>query len=1354
MRVHTRDLAAFLPEPVIRAVVDSSGLGLPRSIPGPGTILFADVSGFTAMTEALASRGHEGGEALTRILNGFFSRVLEGHREAGGSALRFLGDAMVLLFPEAEGEGPEESLRRALAVAVRMQVRIAEFCAVTALGMTFELRMKVGVGTGGIDLHLLGETGLAADYLVAGPALAEAVAAEHRADKGEIRLGPGAACLAGLAGGGTPWPTSAELPPVRPLAVEIPSGEEVERNWDALALLLPPAVAARIREGLSGMGAEIRPVTTAFVAFAGLPPPADSDFLPAVQRYYVAAARIVERFGGRLNRIDAGDKGNVLHLLFGAPEAHEDDEERGVAAAKAFVEELPRATDLPLVHSIGVNTGRVYCGALGAADRHEYTVMGDSVNLAARLMQAAGPGEILFSSGTAAGLRRRLAAVPLPPIRVKGKSGLIELFRPVERTAVPSAERDRVPFVGRRNERSRLRSALSRVVSGRGRVVSLVGEAGIGKSRLIEEAVTEAARRGFAIHRTECRSEGRGAPFQPLVGLFRELLGVPPGELPRPELLRSRIGPLRPGGGGEELLGPLLGSLGATEEPMAATDAAARRSRLFDLAADLLRRSSREAPFLLVVEDAHWIDPASRELLAHVGRRIADAAVLLVAVGREGSEPEGWVSLAHRLRIPLGPLAPRELETIAAQRLGVRRLPRSLSSRLAERSHGNPHFLGQLIVSLGERKALAGGLDRVSGSMLDAALADLPDTLQGILQSRLDRLPETLKGILRVAAVAGKSFPAELIERVAPFEISGEALERGLERLAEESLVERREGGTWSFPQGLVQEVAYEGLLFETRRALHRRIARSLEADAGERAEEIAERLAHHYSSAREVEPGARWLEIAGDRAAGAAALDLAAGHYRQALELLGAGGEPERAGRLSRKAAEQLVRLGRGRESEEEAERFLRLAEAGGSDETRAGAWLLLFEAQVLVSRYEEAIETGRRGLALSEGLARPDLVAEFHETFAICMTKLGRPKEALRSAKMALASAREGRDDRRSAEAAIDLANSLLLLGEAEEALMLARDAFDRFVKLGLPDRRLVALTVLATSLERLGRTEEMMSTYREAVELCRSNGLRGYTSATLLEGYGCSRLRRGENAEAAALLGEALDLWREVGSDYGVANCLSNLGVVEQLAGRWKKATALHEEALAYRRRTGERDNQIVSLGNLGEIAMERGREDEAERDFSEALVIAAEVGDEATRGMLLRLLAEIALGKGDLRGFIGRMRDGLPIAEKLGMKDEVSSFVRLSALLRWKAGHFEAAASDFSESLRLAREAGSPLHEVQCLRDWGSSALGREPEAARERLANALSIARRSGLAKEAREIARRLKRGAGSPIGMV
>lgn len=1221
-----------------------------------GTMVFIDISGFTALSERLARRGKAGAEELTDVLDGVFARLLLRAAALGGDLVKFGGDALLLLF--TGGDHPA----RASAAAFDMREELASAGRVDTSEGHVALRMSVGVHSGAFELFLVGDSHR--ELVLTGPAASETVAAESSADADQILLSAGTAGLVDPAVLGDRV-GDARLLVRRPKPTAGPPGDADDGPHLPLESCVPLALRrtlkARVREP------EHRVVTICFVHFMGLDALLSSGdtarVTEALTAVIAAAQHHLDAHGVCFLGSDVYGDGGKLIFTAGAPEASENDEERMLRAVRGLFDE-----DLPLRLRAGVHRGHVYAGEVGSTSRRTYTVMGDAMNLAARLMQAAQAGDVLVTKGVLDRSPTTFATQPLEPFHVKGKSRPVEAHRLGHVVRWKRMSRvARLPLVGRQHEMQVLESALSAALGGHGRVVTIAGPAGIGKTRLVEEAGARA--QDMTQLRILCEQYEQATPYWALRWLFRRVLDIPFDAEPAEAgaLLRDAVTRLDP-----DLLPwlPLLAipvdaQVPQTEQ-VSALDEAFRRDRLEQAAADLLSRVLVD-PTLILVEDLHWMDDASKSLVRALCAAAASRPWLLVLTSRDVDVDFLHGDDTHVRVLRLAPLESDAAHALAAAASELLPLAPHELDELAERADGNPLFLIELI---------AGAAADRTGS--------LPDSIEAAITARIDTLDPADRWLVRSAAVLGLSFPGDLATAVltaSESQATGQVPdETAWDRLGE--FLVRERDGRLRFRHALLRDVAYEGLPYRRRRDLHARIAEHLEAAARERGDSdaSAEVLAFHFSRAERLRKAWRYARVAGERARAKAANVEAAAFYRQALdaarkaatvpagevaavaellgdvcELAGMYEEGVWAYRLARRyrrddplhlpdlfRKEGLIKERAGQYDHARLlyRRGLRLLD-GLPDQQRASrarAHLQVLMAALLFleGRYRATIWWARRAAHLAADRDVPEVLAHAYYLLDSGYTESGEQGLAKEYRGLALPIYEELGDLVGQTKVLNNLGAIAYFEGSWQEALSFYERGRQTAQRTGdLVHAAMLASNIAEVLLQQghLDRAREMFS---EALQVQRGAGDRR-GEAWALANLGLAAARSGQQREGHALLTQARELFRELGAEWHVLEAGAGLVEVNLLGGDYRNARALALRSLEQVRARGGLPILEAMLHRLhGYAVLQSGDRDHAAAAFEASLAAAESAG--AIYEMALTLDA-----KGRLAGLTGQRDD---------------------------------------------------------------------------------------------------------------
>jgi class 3 adenylate cyclase/tetratricopeptide (TPR) repeat protein len=1095
------------------------------------TAVFVDISGFTRLSERLARHGRVGAEELSDVIGSCFAELLAVAYDEGGVLLKFGGDALLIFFTGEDHAG------RGCRAATGMRARLRAVGRIETSGRGVRLRMSVGVHSGRFLTFLVG--GSHRELVITGPAVTETVTMEATADAGEIVVSPATAALIRAAALG-----AAKGPGVLLRYAPVGSRDEDPHRIEPTSARLAVGLPTRLRDHLlaGGDDPEHRVATVAFVHFDGVDELAEragpAALADALDELIVAAQAAAEEHDVTFLGTDIDRDGGKIILAAGVPRAAGQDEERMLRTLRRIVEH-----DRTLPVRIGVNRGHVFAGEIGPLFRRTYTVMGDTVNLAARLMAAAAPAQILATAGVLEPARSPFATEPLPPFMVKGKARPVQAYAVGGLRPVPGGEDVSLALVGRHDELELLRGAVAAARSGSGSVVELCGESGIGKSRLVHEMRREESDLEFV--RVACVPYESANPYWAFREILQQIMRIPDNSPTTTveQRLRDLVTRDAP-----ELLDwlPLLATPLQLDVPdtleTVALEPRFRKRRVEETSAAFVAAMLR-APTLIVIEDAHWMDEASADILRHVQTGIASGP-WLVCLTRNDDEGGFHASGPQSRVLTLEPLADTDATELVRRATEAQPLRPHEVALLIARAGGNPRFLTELA-----REATAAG--GVSG---------LPDSIDSLVSAQIDRLPAETRRRLRHAAVLGHAFDAPLLAAV--INSDGESPAATLD-----GLLVADGPGRLRFRYALLRDVAYEGLAYGTRRALHQRVAEVLEASA-QRLEENAALLSLHFFHGDRHADAWRYARIAADRARAEYA-------NVEAAELL------ERALASARRlpdvdAVEVAVvaeALGDVRDNigvYDLARDAYRTARRMRADEPVYDAQLCLKEAWIAerLGRYSQAIRWLRRGLRRLDELDDADATAgpraQLAAWYGAVRQAQGRHHEAITWCETAIELARSARDLDALAHAEFLLDWAYIGLGRLDLATN-SVEALALYEQLG----NLGGQAAVANNLGQLayygGRWDDALA----LLERARDARLRtGDVVGAALASANCAEilLERGHYQDAEDLLEDARRVYRAAGYRGGLALTTAFLGRVAARTGRTDEAMALLEDARA--------------------------------------------------------------------------------------------------------------------------------------------------------------------------------------------
>ena len=1289
-----RAISTYLPRQVVAPLLANPEPGKVEGGFSHGTVMFADISGFTAMSERLSQLGKEGAEEITAIVNRFFAALLEVTAHYGGDLLKFGGDALLVFF------GGEHHVLRACLAALQMQDTMARFSETSTSQGEFQLRMTIGLGTGPLFMARLGSID-GMEFAVMGSAMSQMAQAEDLASAGEIVIGPQTYCpiadqaitdeiqdgfhrLVGFRahspdlGYALADPLEAVIPP--------PSGEGVLR-WiadavqriQALELYLPPGLMDKVKlepERIA-IGGEHRPVTVIFANFYGideiieaLGEARSAEVTAILNAHFTTMRQIIAKYGGVVNKVDSYAAGHRIMALFGAPRAHVDDPERAVRAALEMQEAMAAFAELHtscgsfcLKQRIGVNTGLVFAGNVGSLTRQEYSVMGDEVNLTARLMAVAREGQVLVSQSTARQSGGSHSDGPFllheqEPVRVKGKS------LPVHNYGVLGLQerhvRDRRPLIGRDEEWQTIRTTTGLALAGDTQVLTIVGDVGLGKSRLLDEVSVHWAEVPGSLNVTaSCPSYGRHTPYQPWLDVLRTLFGFDPADSNLVKLDKIRVLLQEVDSSWHEwtvLIGRLLGLEVEETDLVRALDAQARQRTIFRVVVGVVDHVAGEQPLLLGIDDLQWADDTSVDLVNQVVHQVTDRPLLLALAHR----PER--ALASTLKVidlpNHTPLRLQELSEEASLRLldtllpTTPQMPPRLKQLILDRARGNPLFIEEVAHSLIENYLTLSEETGTYHARTDLGQIEIPDSVNRVIMSRIDRLEESSRNLLRVASVIGQDFQHWLLTAIYPYrQAEGEVRER-LDELSEREILEGPYRDLlYLFRHILTREVAYESLLYADRRQLHRHIGESIETQQASRLAEYWEVLAYHFSLAEDWEKALTYHLQAGLKAQSIYANEDAIHHFHQAL-----------------KAAEQVP----------ESEGHQKL-------ESQLAAHEGLSEVLDTLGKYEEALAHIYRAQDLVMLTDYPP------QSIARRLADLCRKTAAIYEKKSDYAAASNW------------LRGGLIAL----EGMETIEEARIYLVGAGIHHRQ--------------GRNAEALQWCQRSLDVAGcSEDDKEARFKVLAHAYflqGAIYLRYGDNAQVIDECKKSLALYEQLGDIAGAGSAHNNLATAYFNRGDWAQAAEHYQTALEIRTRIGDVHECGLISNNLGGVYLNRGQLEHAEALYRQSLETWQQLGSTYGEAFLYMNLATVALKRRQWDQAIEHLTQSQDLCAQIRAEDFLAEAYRHMAEAYLGLGQIDKAEAWANRSLELAQSQEMKLEEgatrkvlgmIYCARsDWDAT-----------------------------------------------
>ena len=1313
MSTFIETLTSYVPSLVAEQVaLDPAPLAQAKEDSFYAAVLFADISGFTPLTEDLVNSGPNGAENLSRILNDYFGQLVDTVTEFGGDVVKFAGDSLLALWPATEADLPLVTMQAAQA-ALALQVQMMAF---RAGEKRQRLLLKISLSAGQvISGHLGGRNGRW-EFIINGLPFSEVSIAEQYAHPGQVVVAPSAwqlimdRCLGYEYESGyiqlqtlhSPVDITSRQFPVLPA-----------KAVDALYAYIPGAIKDRLNARQTDWLADMRRVSVIFMTLPGLTP--DTPLLRA-QAIMETCQATLYRFEGSVNKISVDDKGLTLLAALGLPPlAHEDDPVLAVQAARALYDDLK---ELDFLGAVGVTTGRAFCGTIGNNTRREYTMIGDVVNMAARLMQNAvaqtSPGDvpILCDEATFEEAKSRIHFAELEPIPIKGKQGLVPVYRPLgeRRQAIHSEVEATV--VGREKERMILGEALNALIQGKSQTIVIEGEAGIGKSQLVNNLQRQAEAMRVGAFVGGGTTVERAASYHAWRNVFSQMFDI--GILVDPQAQQRHLHNLLE----DEpdilerisLLNPILPFNLPDNELTAQMTGQTRADNTRDLLIRLLQDSVNRSPKLIVLEDAHLLDSVSWDLALAVSRRVRPCLLVLALRPMPEPQPEAYAQLVtavHAQHLTLDSLSADETLTLIQHRFGVDHLPDSVSSLILEKGGGNPFFSEELAFTLRDTGyvTIIDGACQVS-PRVDFDTLSLPDTVQGIVTSRIDRLLPGEQLTLKVASVIGRYFAYNTLRDVYPIHEDKPRLSDYLNRLEQRALTAMDSPEpelAYTFKHIITQEVAYNLLLFEQRQQLHEAVARwyevtyGLKVENGRSADEtpqpsslVLSLLVHHHHHAGNADQERHYAILAGHQAVLQFANAEAVHYLSRALELTETADYQAQYDLLL--ARESVYNLQGAREAQEQDLTLLEtIAYKLEDDSCRAAVSVRWANLAAATSDYPTAILAAQEAIRFAEKAGDETSEAAGYLQWGRTLTNQGMYNNAQPHLEKALTLAQKV--DARQLEA--DSLRDLGLVARGQGNSAKAREYHQQAlaIRREIGDRRGEgqSLNSLGSASRMQGEFTKAVTYHEEALEILREIGDR-HGEGTTLDDLASAWANQGNYETARQFAEKSLRIKREISDRAGEGDTLNTLGNIASNQGELMMAQAYYEEALRIKREIGDLRGIGQEMNSLGLLAINQGRFHAAQHYFAEVLPIQKDIGNRMGEAWVYHSLGTLAVVQGELGQGMQYAQNALQIHHDLHFRKGQSITLTLLGHVCLAMADYEATKTHFGIGLKLAKQIG--------------------------------------------------------------
>lgn len=862
-------IASFLPKRLVTAKILNGQYKISEKF--NAVLLFADISGFTSMSEKLAHLGKEGSEEVNKIINRFFDPLIKIIYKWDGDIYRFGGDAFLAFFPESNDSLSASEC--AICAAQEILGFVKKHSQTETKVGKFRIKVHIGLEKGQVYFHDLEN-----NFFLGGRVINNLMSMIDLAGPGEIvvstEIKDELDNIIFKQKDGVWRYVKTKKRASEPKHTSGVNLDKIKNKASNLKNYIPQWLLKRIelKPSFDHKDGEHRKIAVVFLHFSGInydkKTPKTAEIMT---KFYKVVSSIVDKYDGWINAIDIYKDSERLLVVFGFPFAYEDDEQRAVL----FAYEVLNHPDLKKLNlRAGINSGSVFAAPVGNQLRREYATLGDAVNLSARLGAKAENRAIVVSEPI---FNKTFALFDyefLGEKEYKGKKKKIKTYKLAGKKQVGKnvlsrwlSESEKI--IGREKEIEEIQRVIKYCSEGKGQILCITGEPGIGKSRLVQEVIKLSEKEGFKILKGSCISYGSAFSYYPWIEILNEFFNILPED--SIEIRKKKIR--------QELVAvdkklidwlPVIGEvLGVSFPETSLTkflDAKLKKQRVFDIVFDILKFIVKKMPVNIILEDIHWIDTVSIELLNYIGRNIEDKPILFTAVYRPLKKREEFLEKEWTTELLLKELSKESSLELVSNMLNIREIPDDLKKIIVNKSQGNPFYIEELVKSLIEQ----GYVVEEKGRWVfrgDIKTLQLPDTVEAVILSRIDRLDLKDRDVLQVASVLGREFDEFLLKGIYP---DHKIMKSALSNLERFDLIKQAKGGKqvkYLFKHILTQEVAYGTLSFARKKELHNRTGEFIEKELKERKEEFLGLLSYHFYQGENYDKSLLYSVEAGEKA-------------------------------------------------------------------------------------------------------------------------------------------------------------------------------------------------------------------------------------------------------------------------------------------------------------------------------------------------------------------------------------------------------------------------------------------------------------------------------------------------------
>jgi len=1182
-----------------------------------GALLLSDISGFTKMSEALSKLGKAGTEELTMILNDYFDAMIGVIIGFKGDILKFGGDALLVSF---YGD-PRRQAKKARDCAGKMMAEMEKFRTIKTNAGEFAVEMKIAIASGEWNESVLGDD-RRRDLFIDGFAVRKLVLLEDKADRGEVLVG-------------------------ETRGVKGKSGirrSQKRKAGDLLSFL--PKGYKEFRE--SGIVSEHRAVSVGFVNIDGYDE--NEPGWAELQELFTRIIAIAEKYKGSVAKINPHKTGSNLMVLFGAPAAYGNDTEHAVLA---FME-ISNINVPPIKIKAGLESGFVYAGMIGSDLRKEYTVIGDVVNTAERLMETAEEERMIVSESSYRLTADKINYKELSRVTVKGKEKPLRRFAP--RTSVEKKV-FRFGFIGR----EWIFKETEKAVKEGGKAIIIRGEAGIGKSRLLYEV----SKRFEGTHKV---IEGHADELKGALHIYASMIAKEANIHPddrddiRKEKLAAHIKAMDKGELGRRIsfLGAMLFGITYPGSPYEKADAKLRFENLTDAIRYYIEYQGK--PTIVVFDDVQWLTKDDLRILVYVSRILLALSrergkTTLILAGRPEPDVIDTLPLAEEIgvkRIELSRLEDGEIGRLIAEKLNNKSMPGDVMKIILERTDGNPFYLEQFLLDLIDRRLIEEKENRWEKTAKFKE-AEIPLNIFTAIMARVDRLEAKAKEAVSVGSVIGMEFGEKVVERaLREPEVSQYLAETETEQITYKRIVKEIE---YIFRHAMIKDVIYDSMLRERRRSLHKEVGEAMEGLYEKDLEKIYGLLAYHYYHGQGWDKSIDYNLKAGTNAKKQYQNQQAIKYFSTAARIIEKEmpHKKEELYRAHKESGDVYYSVSSFMSAMECYEKAINVTGKKNDDKVVDGLNGIA-NARRALGKYAEALRTAEASYNMSRDNKYPRGIAESRNIAGLAHYCQGNYDEALRYFKESLKINQEIEDRTGIIKNLNNIGSVYYYQGRYADAFK----CYEESLEIG---RRIGNKTITGSSLNNIAllfsdqsRYDKALAYYGEALEIFREMGDKSGI-AYGLNNIGVAKRRQGDYDEALKYYEESMEIRREIGDKANIASNLNNIGLVHFSRGDYEKALERYEEAISIRRRIGDQRGLALGLYNKGGACTGQGKFDLARQFYEESMEIYGEINNQLGVASNLSSIGGNLIAHGSYEDGIKKVSEAMNILKAIGAKPDM-------------------------------------------------------------------------------------------------